>query len=525
MTSPRVADLFFARLVTVGERAERPWGTDHASDAVEVVEGTVHPARLAEAAARLGRVVRDRGVAEGDYCVVWLDRPLDVLIAVAGLTAFGAVPVLLSPGLDPAAARAALEPLTETPHLLATRQRAEHFPAGWEGDARRLVWEDVASVPVPDGAPELPPHGVELPADRPYVATHTSGTTGVPKLVLHTRNSFYQQAAAQVRMLRTMRLKGYLAAAISPVHIRTLTGVLAALRLGAPLVLLSSEAPEVVAQHLVRWRPEYLETHPNSFVTWEGLAATDALSSVRVFLGTFDAVHPRTVRAMLSGSRRRRLVFAEVYAQSELGPVAFRLCTRRLGHARGDVRASLAGHRVGRPVPGYARVRVVDDQGNPVRRGTPGRIQVRAKGRFATYLNFPEKFRANISPDGWWDTGDWGTLGRLGGLRLLDRQVERLDGAPSGIALEDILLERVPEVAEAVVLETDDGLQPVVVCQPGTRITDERWAEVTADLPALTAPRFVAWEEIPRTATGKVRREVLRQRLARTPAIEADSAG
>ncbi|MFB7501980.1 AMP-binding protein [Streptomyces broussonetiae] len=513
MRSPRSADLLFGQLDAAARAAERPWGTDHESVALTVRDGALDLSELADAARRLAESMAGLGLGEGDWCVVRLDEPLDILVAVAGLTAVGVVPVLFSPRLDAESAAAALAPVEVPLHLLISRSRAAEFPRSLATGTARLIWEDVVSSPRPPASERVPAHGVERAPDAPYLVTHTSGTTGVPKLAIHTRASFYQQAAVQMRMLRTVRLRGYLAAAISPVHVRTLSGLLAALRLRLSVLLLGSEEPQAVAGQLERWRPHYLETHPNTFVRWEDLADAGLVASVRMFLGTFDAMHPATVERMLAGSRRRLPLFTEVYAQSELGPIAFRMSRRRRTDHYKAVESHLAGHRVGRALPGYTRIRIVDEAGNPLRAGEPGRIQVRSKGFFTGYLNFPEKFTENRADGGWWDSGDWGVRSRTGALRLLDRQVERLDRAASGIALEDVLLSRLPEAAEVVIIETDGTLLPVVASRAGTAVVDERWAAAVDGLPPLAPPRHTAWSEIPRTATGKVRREALRRQL------------
>ncbi|MGW6533321.1 AMP-binding protein [Streptomyces venezuelae] len=512
MRFPRSSDLLFGQLDSAAAEVTLPWGTDHESVAVTVKDGGLPLSELAQASRRLARSAVAAGLKEGDWCVVRLDQPLDIVVAVAGLTAVGVVPVLLSAKLDVASAAAALAPVTVPLHLLIAQRRTAEIPRLALAGGMSLVWEDVVSEPQPDAGDQVPPHGIERPADAPYLVTHTSGTTGVPKLAVHTRNSFYQQSVVQARMLRTVRLRGYLAAAISPVHVRTLSGLLSALRLRLSVLLLASEEPDAVAEQLERWRPHYLETHPNTFVRWEELADTGVLSSVRLFLGTFDAMHPPTMERLLAGSRRRMPLFAEVYAQSELGPVAFRMKWRR-GGRRESVASELAGHRVGRALPGYSRIRIVDEAGNPLGAQQPGRIQVRSKGFFAGYLNFPEKFEENRADGDWWDSGDWGAKSRFGNLRLLDRQVERLDGAASGIALEDVLLGRLPEAAEIVVLEAHGALVPVVATRTGIAVSSGRWAEAVDGLPELASPRHTSWSALPRTATGKVRRELLRQQL------------
>jgi acyl-CoA synthetase (AMP-forming)/AMP-acid ligase II len=42
------------------------------------------------------------------------------------------------------------------------------------------------------------------------------------------------------------------------------------------------------------------------------------------------------------------------------------------------------------------------------------------------------------------------------------------------------------------------------------------WQAAAADLPEMAPPRFLSWDEVPRTGTGKVRRRELRARLLAT---------
>lgn len=174
----------------------------------------------------------------------------------------------------------------------------------------------------------------------------------------------------------------------------------------------------------------------------------------------------------------------------------------------------MSGHLVGWGVPGHSQIRIVDTDGRSVRPGTSGRIQVRSKGCFTTYPNRPEAVTANMTTDGWWDTGDWGRKDRLARVVLLDRQVERLESAPSAIALEDILLDRIPSLLEAVVLERDHQLVPVVATRNGP-LDLARWRAATRDLPfGSREPIVVDDGDIPRTATGKVQRALLAERVA-----------
>jgi acyl-coenzyme A synthetase/AMP-(fatty) acid ligase len=485
----------------------RPWIVDHGSAAVRVEDGQVRPREIAMAAGRAAALFESQGTRAGDRCVVWLERPLDIIVAAAGLTALGAVPILVSPALGIEMLTRVLSPLPPVARVVTTASRAPSGPALPVRD-RIDDWASLA-----EQARGLEPRraSVPLPASAPYVITHTSGTTGVHKLVEYSRagadhNSLTQEVPALVQ-----RLRGYAAINFSPVHFRFVVGLLAALRRRVPAIILAGDDPASVGPVLERWRPSYLETHPNTFMKWEPLAAAGSLASVKCFLATFDVIHPGTIKTLLAGSRHPLALFWEIYGQSEACAIAGRLHVKGFvgRSAERDLSRRLSGHLVGRVLPGHSRTRIADGQGRVVPAGTPGRIQVRAKGRFTTYPNRPEAARANLTADGWWDTGDWGRKDRLGRLTLIDRQVERLTVAPSAIALEDVLLDRMPWLLEAVVLERDRTLVPAVATRGGEFDT-ARWTAATRDLPpALGAPIVLDEHEIPRTATGKVQRAVL----------------
>jgi acyl-coenzyme A synthetase/AMP-(fatty) acid ligase len=491
----------------------RPWVFDRGSASLRPgAEGEVRPRDIAVAAGRAAALFEAQGTRAGDRCLVWLDQPLDIVVALAGLTAIGAVPVLLSPALDIALLTRMLAPVPPVARVLTTADRAA-AGAALEVTGRIDDWAALAAE-----AARLEPRraSVPLPRTAPYVVTHTSGTTGVNKLVEYSRGGADHNSVTQEVPALIQRLRGYAAINFSPVHFRFVVGLLAALRRGVPAIVLADDDPAAVGPVLERWRPSYLETHPNTFLKWEPLAAAGSVASVKCFLATFDVIHPGTIKTMLAGSRHPLALFWEIYGQSEACAIAGRLHVKgfvgRL--AERDTRRRLAGHLVGRVLPGHSRTRIADGQGRVLPAGTPGRIQVRAKGGFTTYPNRPEAARANRTADGWWDTGDWGSKDRLGRLILIDRQVERLTLAPSAIALEDVLLDRLPELLEVVVLERAGALVPVLATRGGAPLDVRRWAAATSDLGCPLAPPVVLGEAgIPRTATGKVQRGVLAERV------------
>ncbi|WP_067535448.1 AMP-binding protein [Nocardia crassostreae] len=504
--------LIYDQLIEIAPNA-RPWIVDHRSAAVPVVDDQVKLTDIAEAASRAATLFEGTGIRPGDYCAVWLDAPLDVMIVIAALTAVGGVPVLISPAIDAETlarmlAPVAIERIVTTVDRLAKCEQLE-------GLRQVDDWAELA-----ERLPATPPRrtsAVAMPGTAPYVVTHTSGTTGVPKLVQYTRKAADHQGYAQEVWAILGRLRGYAAVAVSPVHFRTVSGLLCALRRNVPLIVLSDHSADSVARFVRRYQPIYLEAHPNTLMQWEHLADNGTLASVRHYVSTFDVIHPGTVRRLLAGSRYRLASFLEAYGQSELGRIAakvhFKGFTGRRHRARTGVDRTLAGHSAGWTAPGYSQARIVGPDGTRVSVGTPGRIQVRSEGQFQTYINRREAAEANLSPDGWWDTGDWGKRTRSGRLILIDRQVERMTAIPSGIAMEDVLLSRMPWLLEAIVLEKDRRVVPVIAVRDAA-FDDAAWRAAVSDLPQLTTPVVLDFADFPRTATGKIQRSALAELIA-----------
>ncbi|WP_327317386.1 class I adenylate-forming enzyme family protein [Streptomyces sp. NBC_01235] len=453
------------------------------------------------------------GVRPSEQVVVHKTDNVDIVLLTCAVSRIGAVPVLLSPGLAGPVVGQLLGRLRQ-PWLITDRAKLDGPLEGVDlsGLVRRTLSVDDAP-----GAEPLARHaGAEAPAPvrlhprEPALITHSSGTTGVPKLAVHCPNTMWNRLVPQKAMGWPTR--GETAALhMSFVHSRFyhLLGVL--LHFGSPLVLITDPEPAAVGPLLVRHRPGIVETHPNTFVLWEELADAPGapLSRVKSYGSTFDAIHPRTVRRLLGASKRRTPWLIQLYGQSETGPVAFQWFTRRSAE-RAD------GRRVGIGIPGFTRVRIADPDGRPVAPGTPGRIEARTRGRILTYLGARAQYERQLD-GGWWQMGDMGYMSRLGALRLIDREVDQIDAVHSNLEVEDALMDRLEELREVVIVPGADREPVPVVCVRGEQPLDpERWREATADLPAMAEPRQWRFEELPMTATWKVKRVEITRMLTGT---------
>ncbi|MGY2061556.1 AMP-binding protein, partial [Nocardia gipuzkoensis] len=104
-------NLIYDQLIEIAPNS-RPWICDHPAEAVRVVDNQVTLTDIADATTRAATLFTESGIRPGDYCAVWLDSPLDIMIIVAALTGVGGVPILLSPALDAETLARMLEPVT-----------------------------------------------------------------------------------------------------------------------------------------------------------------------------------------------------------------------------------------------------------------------------------------------------------------------------------------------------------------------------------------------------------------------------
>jgi len=179
-------------------------------------------------------------------------------------------------------------------------------------------------------------------------------------------------------------------------------------------------------------------------------------------------------------------------------------------------------HTDGRPLPGV-EIELRDEAGHPVSAGQPGEIWSKGPDCFVGYTD-PALTAAAFDADGWFGTGDVGVLDEDGYLCIVDRKKDiiiRGGENISALEVEEQLL-RLPGVAEVAVVAAPDARLGEHGCA-FVRMHDQH------GVPSLGALRDhlervglarQKWpeeirgiDEFPRTASGKVQKFVLRQRL------------
>ncbi|MFF2412449.1 AMP-binding protein [Streptomyces sp. NPDC058092] len=485
-------------------------------------QGTVYSGRaIAAEVHAISGWLQAAGLRYGESVAVVKDNHFDMVLMASAAARIGVLPVMISPFVPPGQLRVMLE--RAAPKVLVTscavlaraaKENIEIVPAG----VRTVVTGELDTELPPGAVPLADLRGADAPPvrlrpdDEPMIVTHTSGTTGTPKLVVHAAATSLGRFSFQLESKRipgiTSGPNDVVAGCLSYVHNRLLSWTNGQLSL-APrkTVIMSDPGLDNVAEVLAAHRPTSLEALPNMFQRWEELAETrpELFAQVLRFNSTFDAVHRRTIRTFLEVSRARFPLWATGHGQSEIAGVSMNVFTRRQARSwQGFTDGSNVGW------PPAAPVKVVDPvTGERKKRGESGLLMVAGKARCLTYLGEPERYDEKV--DGkWWNTGDLGKRDRLGRIRTLDREVDLVPGL-SSIELESLLLDRLRRAHEVIVLGAQEGPPVPVLSMRDNQITPQEWQRATAGLPELAEPYLVPWEDLPRTATWKVRRHELRE--------------
>ena len=444
------------------------------------------------------------GIKAGTKVMVYKSPAFDTYLLALALTKIGAVPVMVSYHLGAKVIKVFGQRLGQGHALIYDKVTAKTVSQLAIPDSSSYLSLD--SILAADAAKVLEPAKIDLNAIA-YM-THTSGTTGIPKLICHSCSSMGWRTLWQKRVLDQMQERKLCSFLVSPVHSRFNIGVSSLMSLGFPMMPLSNPDLASVEAAFRAHPPHAVETHPNHFVQWRGLAQghPDLFKETKYFHSTFDAINGDTMASFLKAAKANQPVFLQVYGQSECGPMILR--AHRLRSL-----ANLEARDMGLGLGDLTKARICDAEGNPVKQGQPGHIQLYSKGRALTYYQEEGRFAENVYGE-WWDSGDYGYIDQRGHLYLQDRQVDLVEDLPSTLALEDVLLDKLDFLAEVVIIRDPKGYaQPVIAVNDGMTMDWQAWWEVTADMPHLNQAIILEWGEIPRTATMKVQRLALSQQI------------
>jgi len=370
-----------------------------------------------------------------------------------------------------------------------------------------------------------------LDEERPAGMCYTSGTTGKPKGVEYTHKMLWSHTmATQTPQGIAMEDTDVVMPVVPMFHVNAWGMPFTATAAGAKHVypgpspepadlagLIEDEGVTVTAGVPTVWLGlmEYMETND-----------VDLSSLERVIVGGSAAPE-----AMIRFFEDHDVELLHAWGMTEMSPIG------TVAHLKGSLQDADPAIQLekrtkqGLSVPGL-EFRVVDDDGEEIDWDGEdfGELYVRGPWVTTEYFKRPEANREDFE-DGWLKTGDIVSVDPDGYIKIVDRAKDVIKSGGewiSSVELENTLMAH-DDVAEATVIGVPHDRwqeRPVAFVVPAAGVDPD---QLGADLEAMLAEEYPKWwipddfitiEEVPKTATGKFDKKVLRDEYADESLVE-----
>jgi len=462
---------------------------------------------------RMAHWLAGQGVGRGDVVSVMLTNRPELLAAHFAVPALGAVL-----------------------NALNTRLEAEEIAYILDHAGSKLVICENATLPHLAGA-QVPVHVVPDTADgaeglnlftgpdavldwranitdewQPIALNYTSGTTGRPKGVVYTHRGACMNALGNVLALGLTAGSRYLWT-LPMFHCNGWSQTWAVTAAGGLHVCLDKVDPELILSEIERHAVTHMSCAP--VVLYMMLHAAKAPPPVRVKVATGGAA---PTPALLEGMETLGFDLIHLYGLTEsYGPAT-------LNDPGPDAPGTIAERaemlaRQGKRHITAATPRVVDDQGRdvPADGQTVGEIVLRGNTLMAGYYRNPEATEAAFA-GGMFHTGDLAVMHPDGQIQIRDRAKDVIiSGGENMSSLEvENVLHKHPSVLIAAVVAAPHpkwGETPWAFVEPKPGVTPDP-ADLDqfcrAHLAGFKRPKRYVFGPLPRTATGKIQKFMLR---------------
>ena len=342
----------------------------------------------------------------------------------------------------------------------------------------------------------------------------SSGTTGFPKAILHNHAALLQSARMEAKHHMTTHDDVFLC--IPPLyHTGAKMHWFGSLYTGSRAVLLKGTSPKAILDVvsweqctivwlLVPWAQDILTALDSGDLKLKGRN----LSQWRLMHIGAQPVPPSLIKHWLDYFPTHK--YDTNYGLSEsTGPGCVHLGMENI-------------HKVGAiGLPGYGwELKIVDNEGNPVKQGETGELCVKGPGVMLCYYNNPGATH-EVLRDGWLFTGDMAMQDSDGFVWLVDRKKDVVIMGGENIYPVQIenFLSAHPKIHDVAVIGIPEPrlgeiTAAIIQVKKGMKCTEEEINKFCLDLPRYKRPRKIIFADVPRNPTGKIEKPKLREMYA-----------
>ena len=348
------------------------------------------------------------------------------------------------------------------------------------------------------------------------VLQYTGGTTGVSKgaVLLHSNviANVLQSEAWNIPAMASLpaTVQPVSVCALPLYHIFAFTvNMMLGMRTGGKNLLIPNprDLPAVLkelAKHKVHSFPA-VNTLFNGLANHADFNTVD-WSHLKISLGGGTAVQAAVAKLWLE---KTGCPICEGYGLSETSPSA----------SCNPTNSKVFTGTIGVPIPG-TWFKLLDDDGNEVPQGHPGEIAIKGPQVMAGYWQRPDETAKVMTPDGYFKSGDIGTMDEHGFFKIVDRKKDMILVSGFNVypnEIEDVV-GQMPGVMECACVgvadeRTSEAVKLVIVKKnPNLTEADVR-AYCKEALTAYKQPKVVEFRtELPKTPVGKILRRELRDK-------------
>ncbi|MGN0667440.1 MAG: class I adenylate-forming enzyme family protein [Huintestinicola sp.] len=365
--------------------------------------------------------------------------------------------------------------------------------------------------------------GIEITDDDDAAIYFSSGTTGFPKAILHSHKALMH--SCKVEQNHHHQTKDDVFLCIPPLyHTGAKMHWFGSLLSGSRAVLLKGVSPETILSTvsnekctivwlLVPWALDILEAIDNGKVS----ISDYQLDQWRLMHIGAQPV-PQSLIARWKEYFPNHLYDTNYGLSESIGPGCVHLGVENI-------------HKVGAiGVPGYGwEVKIIDDKGCEVKQGEVGELAVKGPGVMKCYYKNP-KATEEVLHDGWLWTGDMARQDEDGFYFLVDRKKDVVISGGENLYPVEIenFMSKFDKIKDVAVIGLPDKrlgeiAAAIVEIKEGMECTAEEIDEFCLGMPRYKRPKKIIFAKVPRNATGKIEKPLLRKTYCGENMIEKEN--